>query len=135
MRLAQEARRIVAQHQFLDALEASTLRVLECGDAPQMAAAMQSFEGSLLAHFGIEEKVQFPALHGLDSRFDAELTDLVRAHEQFRVEVQGLRGRVGGRGAAAERPELLAQFGRLVVALRGHEAREEKLLAEASRPD
>ena len=135
MRLAQEARRIAAQHQFLDALEASTLRVLERGDAHQMGDAMQSFESALLAHFHIEETVQFPALHGLDARFDAELADLVRLHEQFRTAVRELRGRAAGRGADGARPELLSDFGRLVVALRGHEEREEKLLAEAGRPD
>lgn len=135
MRLAQEARRIAAQHQFLDALEATTLRVLEQGDAHQMADAIQSFESALLAHFGIEEKVQFPALHGLDPRFDAELTELVRSHERFRSEVRTLCAQVGGRGPNGGRPELLSEFGRLVVALRGHEEREEKLLAEASRSD
>jgi hypothetical protein len=132
MRLAQEARRVVAQHQFLDALESSTLLTLERGGVAEMNEALASFENALVAHFAIEERVQFPALHGLDSRFAPELSDLVRAHERFRAEIAALRAQVQANGG---RPVLLSGFGRLAAELRLHEEREEKLLAEAARLD
>jgi len=130
MRLAHEARRIAAQHGYLDALESTTLRALERGDAAEMVAALRSFEGSLGAHFTLEEKVQFPALHGLDPRLDPELAELVRDHGRFLDQMQAMRAQVDAAGVA-HRSQTLFAFGQLASALRQHEEREESILTRA----
>lgn len=129
MRLAHEAKRIAAQHEFLDALEGATLRALERGAGEEMRSALRTFAVSLGAHFRLEEQVQFPALHGLDPALDPELAALSRDHGAFRAQVAGLEEQVANGDGVAKRSQVIASFGQLAAALRQHEEREERLLA------
>lgn len=132
MRLAQEARRIAAQHEFLDALEATTRAALAVGDAAACDEALLHFESALVAHFEIEERVQFPALHGLAVELDPELAELVRAHGRFRAALAAMRDAVEDVDPDA-RAAVLAEFEALAAELRTHETHEETLLSDASR--
>lgn len=131
LRLAHESRRIATQHAYLDALEATTLRALERGDAREMAEALRGFEGALDSHFALEEQVHFPALHGLDAALTDEIRDLVREHASFHDTLEALREDAGAGPADRVRPEVLARFGKLAAALRHHEEREEALFARS----
>lgn len=122
--MAHEARRIAAQHQYLDALERTTRSALERGAAGEVTQALLGFAGSLEAHFSLEEQVQFPALHGLDPHFDTEIAELERDHVRFRAELAAMQALAAG-------SELLAAFDELAGALGLHEAREEAMLARA----
>jgi iron-sulfur cluster repair protein YtfE (RIC family) len=132
MRLAHEARRIAGQHAYLDALESTTLRALERGDAVEMRQALDGFHGAVDSHFTLEEQVHFPALHGLRTELEPELLDLVREHEQFRSALARLDA--GVRRSPPDAAELAAEFRELTADLGRHEQREEQLLARASHP-
>ena len=132
MRLAHEARRIAAQHAYLDALESTTQLALQSGDGDAMRRALRAFGGSLDAHFTIEEQVQFPALHGLHPEMGAELAALVTDHDRFRGTVDGLHASVAGGDPVARRGEVLDGFAGLCADLAAHEAREEALLARGT---
>ncbi len=131
MRLAHEARRIASQHAYLDALEATTLRSLERGDPVEMRQALDGFHGSLESHFALEEKVHFPALHGLRADLEPELLVLIREHEGFRSTLSQLGAEA--RRSLPDPAELAAAFRELAAALGRHEQREERLLA-ATQP-
>jgi iron-sulfur cluster repair protein YtfE (RIC family) len=130
MRLAHEARRIARQHALFEELRSTTRAALEHGGGDQRRKALHTLATSLEAHFTLEEHVQFPALHGLDPRSEAELTDLVAQHHRFREDLAAL-AQQGGSDAGAERSAALAAFERLADALRQHEDREEALLERA----
>jgi hypothetical protein len=123
LRLAHEGRRIVGQHAYLGALEATTLRALERGDAREIAEALHGFEGALGSHFDLEEQVHFPALHGHAPELAPELAALESDHRSLRDDVAGLRHRAEARDGT----DLRAAFQSLMDALRDHEAREEAL--------
>ena len=123
LRLAHEGRRIAGQHDYLAALEATTRRALERGDAREMGEALRGFEGALCAHFDLEEQVHFPALHGHDPATGPELETLVTEHRGFRASLAQLRATA----EAGDRAPVAAAFDALVVALRTHESREESL--------
>lgn len=128
-RLAHEARRIASQHSYLDAIEATTLRALERGEALEIRQSLRGFRGSLEAHFDLEEQVHFPALHGLHAELLPELNALIREHERFRAALARL-----GEGADRSPPdpaELAAAFRDFAAELGRHEEREEQLLARA----
>jgi len=127
MRMAREARRIAGQHRYLDALHATTQRVLECGGADEMVQALRGFAGALVAHFSIEEQVEFPALHGLDPALAPALAELEREHVRFRGDLAALGELLQVGDPAEQRDPVVAGFGRVVVALREHESREESL--------
>lgn len=131
LRLAHEARRIATQHGYLDALESTTLRALERGDAREMADALRAFAGALDSHFALEEQVHFPALHGLDAGLAAEIGALVAEHGDFHQTLEALVAHAAAGAADRLRPEVLAGFGKLAAALRQHEEREEALFARS----
>jgi len=127
MRLAHEGRRVAAQHAALDAFEREIRAAFERGNASAIEASLQSLERALLAHFAIEEDVHFPALHGFDPGFAAEIQDLVREHVAFRDAFARLTA-----GAAATGADRIAAFTELTEGLRKHENREEALFARSA---
>ena len=129
LRLAHASRRLPAQHDFLDALVATTGRALERTDALEAQEAIRGFRGALEAHFQIEEEVHFPALHGLRPGLEAELEALVREHHALRDRLLVLEGRIGREAGVAVAPD----FAELAEALREHESREERLFAADAR--
>lgn len=129
LRLAHASRRLPVQHDFLDALLATTGRALERTDAAEAQEAMRGFRGALEAHFQLEEEVHFPALHGLQPRCGAELEALVREHHALRDRLLALEGRLGREPGSAVAPD----FAELAHALRQHESREERLFVADAR--
>jgi len=121
-RLAHEARRVSAQHGYLDALVATTRRAVEReGEARE---ALRAFRGALESHFALEEQVHFPALQGLHPELASELTELTREHAAFRASLEHLERQAEGVGTALDA---------LSASLRVHENREEHLLDGAGR--
>ena len=132
LRLAHEARRIASQHGYLDALEVTTLRVLELGEPRQMQLALRGFHGSLDAHFTLEEQVHFPALHGLRPEVEPELDALIREHARFRDELRRIEALLHApNGGAAD---ALAAFREVAARLGRHEEQEERLLERSGQP-
>lgn len=130
LRLARASRRLPAQHDFLDALLATTGRALDRTASAEAQEALRGFRGALDAHFQLEEEVHFPALHGLQPGLGAELEALVREHHALRDRLLGLEGRAGREPG----PAVARDFAELALSLRQHESREERLFAvEAQR--
>jgi iron-sulfur cluster repair protein YtfE (RIC family) len=94
-RLAHASRRLPAQHEYLDALLATTRRALERNTPPEAREALHAFRGALDAHFALEEQVHFPALHGLEPGCVAQIEELVLDHHALRDRLLVLEGQVG----------------------------------------
>lgn len=84
LRLAHVSRRLPIQHEFLNALLATTSRALERMEAVEAQEALLGFRGALDAHFQLEEEVYFPALHSLQPDLEVEIEELVREHHALR---------------------------------------------------
>lgn len=126
-RLAHASRRLAVQHEYLDALLATTRRALERNTPAEAREALHAFRGALDAHFALEEQVHFPALHGLEPARDREIEALVLEHRALRDRLLVLEGKVG----REPRDGVARAFVELGASLRDHEDREERLL-EAS---
>jgi hemerythrin-like domain-containing protein len=129
-RLAHASRRLSVQHEYLDALLATTRRALERNTPPEAREALHAFRGALDAHFALEEQVHFPALHGLDPARDREIEVLVLEHRALRDRLLVLEGKVG----REPRDGVARDFVDLGAALRDHESREERLFEASARP-
>jgi hemerythrin-like domain-containing protein len=123
-RLAHATRRLAAQHQYLDALLATTRRALERNAPGEAREALHAFRGAIDAHFALEEQVHFPALHGLDPAQDREIEALVLEHRALREQLLALEVRVG----REPRDAVARSFVDLGATLRAHESREERLV-------
>lgn len=123
MRVGQEARRISSQHRQLDVFYGMVLSALEAGAPERSRAEFLRFHDALEAHFTMEDRIHFPALHGLRPELDAELQALVEEHQAFRSELDAMARLLEARDLAA--------FGRrldaFVTRLAAHEAREERM--------
>ena len=128
LRLAHEARRIAAQHEYLNALETTTLRSLERNTPAEAREALHGFRGALDAHFTLEEQIHFPALHGLREDLAPRIEALIGQHAALRVSIEELEGRVG----REPRDDVTRHFRALAEALHAHESQEERLLAEGN---
>ena len=122
-RLAHASRRLAVQHEYLDALLATTRRALERNTPPEAREALHAFRGALDAHFSLEEQVHFPALHGLEPARADEIEALVLEHRSLRDRLLVLEGQVG----REPRDGVARDFVDLGAALREHESREERL--------
>jgi hypothetical protein len=122
-RLAHATRRLAAQHEYLDALLATTRRALERSSPPEAREALHAFRGALDAHFALEEQVHFPALHGLEPERAGEIESLVLEHRALRDRLLVLEGRLG----REPRDGVTRDFVDLGAAMRDHETREERL--------
>ena len=125
LRLAHASRRLPVQHEFLDALVATTRRALERSTPVEAREALHAFRGALESHFALEEHLHFPALHGLEPSLGAEIEELVREHHALRDRVLVIEGRLG----REPRDAVARDFVELGGAMREHEGREERLLA------
>jgi len=128
-RLAHASRRLPVQHEYLDALFATTRRALERNTPAEAREALHAFRGALDAHFALEEQVHFPGLHGLEPERDREIEVLVLDHHALRDRLLALESRVG----RETRDEIARSFAELGASLRDHETREERLFAAAVR--
>lgn len=125
LRLAHVSRRLPIQHEFLNALLATTSRALERMEAVAAQEALLGFRGALDAHFQLEEEVYFPALHSLQPDLEVEIEELVREHHALRDRLLVLEGRAGREPG----PAVAQEFVELSHALRQHESREQQAFA------
>jgi hypothetical protein len=123
LRLAHEARRLFAQHRWLEALLALVAETLERREAEQARECFLRFKDALEAHMALEEEFFFPALPGLYPELTAELTALARDH----LHLRGQLGRLARRFARASLGSRARGLARFEVLLTEHERREERL--------
>lgn len=132
IRLAHAARRLPAQHQYLDALVATTRRALERSTPAEAREALHAFRGALEAHFALEEQVLFPALHGLAPERERTIEALMLEHRAMRDRLAELEEQVG----REPRDAVVRAFVDLCAFLRNHERVEERLFAsDAGAPE
>jgi iron-sulfur cluster repair protein YtfE (RIC family) len=124
LRLAHESRRIAGQHAWLASVESTVLRVLERGTPGEAREALRAYQGSLDAHFELEERIHFPALHGLRPELGERIAALVVDHGRLRRALDELADRVG----SVPRDAVTAGFRDVTLQLGEHEQREETLL-------
>jgi len=124
LRLAQEARRIAGQHAWLASVEATVLRVLQRGTPAEARDALDAYRGALAAHFELEERLHFPALHGLRPELAPAIEALVADHARLRADLEALGARVG----TVARDAVTDGFRACAAQLLDHEQREEALL-------
>ncbi|SRR6056297_468255 len=125
LRMRGEERRILAQHDRLDALcEEIQERLSE--DGPESSReGFQQLRTALDAHMKMEEEIYFPALHGLQTDAESALSELVAEHDELRetaIRVSELLESLDRDGARVE-------MGRLASRVTAHEQAEEDLIA------
>jgi hypothetical protein len=123
LRVGREARRISSQHRQLDTFYGMVVASLGNGLAHRARSEFLRFHDALDAHFTVEERIHFPALHGLQPELDEELAALVEEHKTFRTQLDTIaetlkREDLDGGSEALDR---------FVVDLAAHEGREERM--------
>jgi hypothetical protein len=126
LRLNGEVRRISSQHRQLDALFALVVEALESGSAASTRETLRSFRDAFEAHTDLEDRLYFPALHGLRAELTATLDRLTAEHRSFRGSFERLEAYLD----ASDLAGLGAQLETFAEELADHETREEALLAE-----
>ena len=124
-RLAGEARRISSQHDQLNEFCARVAEALGDGDAAAVRAGFQRLHDALEAHFSMEDRVHFPALHGLRPELESEIMGLAEEHVGLRADMEDLDALF----TAGRLEDAAPLFEDLIAALVAHERAEEKLLA------
>jgi hypothetical protein len=125
-RLRRAQQRVGKQHRSLREIAVELDRALVSGSSESVDAWLARMRDGLAAHFELEEKVLFPALHGLDPARLPELEQLERDHGRFLDDLGALLGRERSESAPAP-----AHLKGLRERLAAHELREERLLARA----
>jgi hypothetical protein len=125
-RLRRALQRVGEQHRSLREIGVELDRALASGSREPVDAWLTRMRDGLAAHFELEEKVLFPALHGLDPAMLPEIEQLERDHGRFLDALGPLLGR-----ELSESPLSPAHLKGLRERLAAHELREEHLLAKA----
>jgi len=128
-RMQLEARRIFHQHEQLDTFFKVAMGALGQADENVAREAFHHFRDALEAHFEVEERTHFPALHGLAPATDEQLATLVREHVEYRE----ILARLARAVEAAKLDEAGRGLKELGDKLAAHEELEERLLAGATR--
>jgi len=102
------------------------LRALDDRVTKRAEDALRHFEEGLSAHFSLEEKHTFPAVHGAHPTCESALIALAQEHSVFRSDVERL-GSLLSKGDWLGCDQLLDE---LALRLAQHEGREERLLEE-----
>lgn len=131
-RLRYEANRISSQHKKLDELYEAVRHDLERRARHTAHVSFGRFRDALEAHFEIEDRVYFPAVHGMCPEHRALLDVLSADHVGFCEQLLCIHRLV----ESNELEESEQRLQGLVVVLREHEQREDGLLAllTANRP-
>jgi hypothetical protein len=125
-RLRRALQRVGEQHRSLREIAVELDRALPSGSRELVDVWLTRMHDGLAAHFELEEKVLFPALHGLDPATLPEIEQLERDHGRFLADSGALLGRELSQSAfAPAHPKGLRER------LAAHELREELLLARA----
>lgn len=129
LRMRGEERRILAQHDRLDALcEEIQERLGEDGPEASPESSREGFQQlrtALDAHMKMEEEIYFPALHGLQADAESALSELVAEHDELRETAS----RVSDRLESLDRDGARVEMGRLASRVTAHEQAEEDLIA------
>ena len=123
-RLQRASGQIQTQHRRLEPLFEDLRRALTRGTSRDAQTAAFRLDGAIRAHFLLEEKIIFPAIHELCSQSDSELESLSRDHRGLGMALQAVIDEI-----------LEAQFDLAVQSLekcwltiKDHEDREEAFL-------
>ena len=130
-RLARASSRITEQHQALTRLEDEVRRAITEGDAARTGSALVQLEGTLEAHFELEERAYYPIADGLDAGTVERFRELRDEHQLLREGLGDLRDGLKQEGLGG----LLRTFTTFAHDLAHHERREESLMEELSRDD
>jgi len=130
LRLRSGAGRISSQHTQLTELHQLVETTLDQGAVHSARQSFERFEEALRAHLEVEERIYFPALHGLRPRLAVKIARLVDEHDLIVALLPGLRGllRAGEMELSRER---LIDLARVISK---HEAEEEALIEDSLRP-
>ena len=123
MRVGREARRLSNQHRQLDVFYGMLLKSLFRENVAKARAEFLRFHDALEAHFTVEERIHFPALHGLRPALDPDLAALVEEHKRFRATLEHLAQLLEDKELA----RCSEHLDRFVVELAAHEGREERI--------
>lgn len=125
LRMKSEARRIAQQHARLEELrERVTVELVNLS----LASACTEFEvlaEALEAHFRVEERVFFPAVHGQGGALGQDVEALVREHQSLRQRI----GTVRSHFAASNGLACAITLDKLIQELQRHEREEERVMA------
>jgi hypothetical protein len=128
-RLRYEADRISSQHQKLDQLHEAVRHDLERRARHTACISFGRFRDALEAHFEIEDRVYFPAVHGLCPEHRGLLDRLSSDHGVFRDELSSIHRLL----ESDELDESERRLVELIRGLRSHERCEDGLLTQITR--
>lgn len=128
-RMPYERRRIHSQHTQLGTLHEEVVLALDRDEVHTASRLFGHFEEALEAHLEVEERIYFPAVHGLVPRLASEIADLVGEHETIRAELPSIASLLRSGETEISR-ELLQSLAEL---LSEHERREEAMLVQTAR--
>jgi hemerythrin len=118
-------RRVAEQHRLLDGMFASVLEAVSRDGAEAGArAAFSQLREALEVHFDQEERLHYPAVRLLSPGRGDAVAAIVRAHESFRAQLEGIESSL----AATRTGEAEQRLRAFVDAFAAHEAAEEGLL-------
>lgn len=125
-RLRYESDRISSQHEKLNQLYADVRRELDRRARHNAFVCFGRLQDALEAHFEVEDRVYFPAVHGFRPEHAPLLDSLSADHEVFRTELLAIHRLLD----AHELDESQRLLDGLVSRLVEHEQKEDALLAE-----
>ena len=129
MRFPSVVRRVVSQHQQLEAFADQVRTATQAGTLRTARSAFVSFSDALGAHIDLEDQTVFPAIHGLNPPLTPQLSALVADHERFRALLDDLHDMLA-RGSAEE---FARAFDSFLSDFASHEQREEQVVSQARR--
>jgi hypothetical protein len=126
-RMRRALRQIADQHRQLHEIQARLEAAAARADREALRDAFVRYRHAIGAHFELEDRVFFPALHGLHPA-EQELEALGRDHAEMLAELQRASPLLEAPGLAA----FDAAFAAFRRGFASHERREEALLARLS---
>ncbi|MCA9511645.1 MAG: hemerythrin domain-containing protein [Myxococcota bacterium] len=127
-RMRYEELRISRQHDQLNALFGAVLSSLYRDAVHCAREAFVRFADALEAHLSLEDRLYFPALHGLRPDLTSKLATLCDEHDALRDRAVVIRMLLSS-GERETSRERLDEFAELLA---DHEAREEELISHAN---
>lgn len=125
-RMQREVRRLSSQHRQLDDFFDMLMAALERNSLEGARAAFLRFRDALEAHVTLEDRVFFPAIHGLRPDLGDELALLVEEHRDFREQLELLHDWI----ARGSQQRFEQGIDELASQISQHEQREEELLLQ-----
>lgn len=123
-RLRRAVRQMAAQHRHLEPIRELLTRALQRNAQEEAQTAFDRYREAIEAHFDLEERLFFPALHGLHPDRAEDLDALSREHERFLHEM----GEIYESLCECKLSECAEAVDGFLSALTGHERREERLV-------